>query len=190
MVGLSRSSNSSRSSRRRLAQGAKGNDSSCCRPRSRHNLFLQTRPSLSATACSWFMMRCAPAPSGDGATVVVVDPDFPSSGPKSVENDLPSASAAAAGHPPDPSSACVPAWFQSPPRRRSTTQSSAPPAIVQTSVHAHWLPSPLAPSFLAPPGLGKTFPLPRGAATAVLHTLRSRYPQTQFAESPGDNRIL
>src|SRR5215470_5523185 len=57
MVGLSRSSNSSRSSRRRLAQGAKGNASSCCRPRSRHNLFLQTRPSLSATACSWFMMR-------------------------------------------------------------------------------------------------------------------------------------
>src|SRR5262249_15410122 len=57
MVGLSRSSNSSRSCRRRLAHRAKGNDSSCCRPRSRHNLFLQTRPSLSATACSWFMMR-------------------------------------------------------------------------------------------------------------------------------------
>src|SRR5262249_19460129 len=111
------------------------------------------------------------------------------SGPKSVENDLPSASAAATGHPHDPSSACVPAWFQSPLRRRSTTQSSAPPAIVQTSVHVHWLPFPLAPSFLAPPGLGKTFPLPPGAATAVLHTLRSPYPQTQFAESPGDNRI-
>src|SRR5262244_2985575 len=57
MVGLSRSSNSSRSCRRRLAHRAKGNDSSCCRPRSRHNLFLQTRPSLSSTRCSWFMMR-------------------------------------------------------------------------------------------------------------------------------------
>ena len=57
MVGFSRSSNSSRSRRRRLAHGASRNDSSCCRPRSRHNLFLQRRPSLSATACSWFMIR-------------------------------------------------------------------------------------------------------------------------------------
>jgi hypothetical protein len=29
--------------------------SSCFRPFSRHNLFLQRKPSFSATACSWFM---------------------------------------------------------------------------------------------------------------------------------------
>ncbi len=57
IVGVSRSSNSSRSCRRRLAQGAKRNDSSCSRPASRHNFFLQRSPSLSATACSWFMIR-------------------------------------------------------------------------------------------------------------------------------------
>src|SRR5215469_666701 len=57
MVGLSRSSNSSRSCRRRLAQGANRNASSCCRPASRHNLFLQRRPSFRATACSWFIIR-------------------------------------------------------------------------------------------------------------------------------------
>ena len=57
IVGFSRSSNSSRSRRRRLAHGANGNDSSCSRPASRHNLFLQRSPSLSATACNWFMIR-------------------------------------------------------------------------------------------------------------------------------------
>jgi len=41
-----------RSRRSRLAHGANGKDSSCLRPRSRHNLFLQRRPSLSAIACS------------------------------------------------------------------------------------------------------------------------------------------
>ena len=40
MVGLMRSKTCNRSRRRRLAQGAKGNDSSCCRPASRHNFFL------------------------------------------------------------------------------------------------------------------------------------------------------
>src|ERR1017187_2127024 len=57
IVGLSRSSTPSRSLRRRLAHGANGNASSCSRPASRHSLFLQCRPSLSATACSWFMIR-------------------------------------------------------------------------------------------------------------------------------------
>ncbi len=52
IVGFSRSSNSSRSCRRRLAQGAHRNDSSCSRPCSRHNLFLQRKPSFRATACS------------------------------------------------------------------------------------------------------------------------------------------
>jgi hypothetical protein len=45
------------SRRRRLAHGANRNGSSCCRPRSRHNRFLQRSPSLSATACSWFIIR-------------------------------------------------------------------------------------------------------------------------------------
>ncbi len=43
--------------RRRLAHGANRNDSSCSRPGSRHSRFLQRRPSLSATACNWFMIR-------------------------------------------------------------------------------------------------------------------------------------
>ena len=57
IVGFSRSSNSSKSRRRRLAHRANRNDSSCPRPSSRHNLFLQRRPSLSATACNWFIRR-------------------------------------------------------------------------------------------------------------------------------------
>src|ERR1700680_1647118 len=52
MVGFSRSSSCSRSSRRRLAQGANRNDSSCSRPCCRHNLFLQRSPSFRATACN------------------------------------------------------------------------------------------------------------------------------------------
>ena len=57
IVGVSRSNNSSRSRRRRLAHGANANDSSCSRPASRHSRFLQSKPSLSATACNWFMIR-------------------------------------------------------------------------------------------------------------------------------------
>ncbi len=57
MVGFSRSSNSSRSRRRRLVHGANRNDSNCSRPPARHNLFLQRSPSFSATACSWFIIR-------------------------------------------------------------------------------------------------------------------------------------
>src|ERR1022692_4730194 len=43
IVGVSRSSNSSRSRRRRLAHGANANDSSCFRPLSRHSRFLQRK---------------------------------------------------------------------------------------------------------------------------------------------------
>jgi hypothetical protein len=57
IVGVSRSSSCRRSRRRRLAQGANASDSSCSRPASRHSRFLQRSPSLSATACSWFMIR-------------------------------------------------------------------------------------------------------------------------------------
>src|SRR5580692_2412689 len=57
MVGFNRSSSCSRSSRRRLAQGANRKASNCCRPFSRHSFFLQRKPSFRATACSWFMMR-------------------------------------------------------------------------------------------------------------------------------------
>jgi len=52
IVGFNRSSNSNRSCRRRLAHGANPNASRCSRPRSRHNLFLHSRPSFSATACT------------------------------------------------------------------------------------------------------------------------------------------
>jgi hypothetical protein len=43
--------------RRRFARGANASDSSCSRPASRHSRFLQRSPSLSATPCSWFMIR-------------------------------------------------------------------------------------------------------------------------------------
>src|SRR5229473_2898613 len=133
---------------------------------------------------------CAPAPSGAGPTAVAADRDSPSSLPRSAESDLPAASAAAAGHPLDPSSACAPVSCESPPRRQSITRCSAPPAVARTSVHAHWLPSPRAPSF---PGLrdrGRTSPLPRGVAIAALHNLPFPYPQKQFVGSPGDNLLL
>src|SRR4029077_5239860 len=125
-----------------------------------------------------------------GATTIAVDRGFPSSAPRSAENDLPTANAAGVAHPPDPSSPCVPAWFESPPHRRSTTQSSAQPAIVQTSGRVHSLPFPRALSVPAPPALGRTSPLPRGAATAVPGTLQYRYPQTQSAGNPGGNLLL
>src|SRR5713101_225732 len=43
-VGVSRPSNASRSCRRLFPHGANRNDSSCSRPASRHNFFLQRRP--------------------------------------------------------------------------------------------------------------------------------------------------
>src|SRR5215469_7407229 len=57
IVGFRRSSNSSKSSRRRLAQGASRNVSNCSRPCSLHSFFLQRSPSFRATACNWFIIR-------------------------------------------------------------------------------------------------------------------------------------
>src|SRR5215469_9827289 len=57
IVGFSRSSNSSRSLRRRLAQGARRKLSNCSRPCSRHSFFLHRSPSFRATACNWFIIR-------------------------------------------------------------------------------------------------------------------------------------
>ena len=55
IVGVSRSSNSSRSRRRRLAHGANANRLQLLS--SRYRRLLQRSPSLSATAYSWFMIR-------------------------------------------------------------------------------------------------------------------------------------
>ena len=81
MLGSSRSSNSKRSRRRRLAHGANCNASNCFRPFSRHNHFLQRRPSLRATTCSRFMIRVRACPSGADAITVAGDPGFPNSAP-------------------------------------------------------------------------------------------------------------
>jgi hypothetical protein len=50
-----------------------------------HNLSLQRRPSLSATACNWFIRVCASALSNADATVVAADPGAPSSPPRSAQ---------------------------------------------------------------------------------------------------------
>src|SRR4029077_12692064 len=49
---FSRSSNSSRSCRCRLLQGARENDSNCTRPDLLHSAFLRRIPSFIATACN------------------------------------------------------------------------------------------------------------------------------------------
>src|SRR3984957_543374 len=133
---------------------------------------------------------CALAPGGAGATAVAADPDSPSSAPRSPESHPSALTSEYAGHPGDPSSACVPASGRSRWRRQSTTPGSVPPAVARTSVLARSLPFPPVLSFPAPPGHGKTSPLPRGAPVAALAVPRSRYLQKQFAESSGGNRIL
>jgi hypothetical protein len=84
---------------------ANGNPSSCCRPFSRHNRFLQHKPSLRATACSCSYSACAPAPSGADAITVAGDPGFPNSASRSAENDLPAVTEKSAVRPRDRSSA-------------------------------------------------------------------------------------
>src|ERR1019366_7761147 len=89
-----------------------------------------------------------------------------------------------AAHPGDPSSASALASYGSRQRRRSTTRSSAPPAAVQTSAHAHWLPSLHVPSLLGPPDRGRTSPPPRDAAVDAPRIRLFRSPQKQFVGSP------
>ena len=61
IIGLSRSSNSKSSCRRRLVQGASGNDSKRARPFLLHSPFFPRSPSFMAIACNWFMTRvCIP----------------------------------------------------------------------------------------------------------------------------------
>src|ERR1700741_2534473 len=132
----------------------------------------------------------ASAPCDADATTVAAGPDSPHSVSRSWENDSPSATAEYAAHPADPSSACVRASWRSHWRPRSTTRSSVLPGVAQTSVHAHWLPLPLVPSCPGQRGHDKTPLLPCCALIVALRNLRSRYPQTLFAGSPGDNRIL
>src|ERR1035438_8217580 len=142
-----------------------------------------------ASCRSVFRSESASAPCDADATTVAADPDSPHSVPRSWENDSPSATAEYAAHPADPSSACVRASWRSRWRPRSTTRSSVPPGVAQTSVHAHWLPFPLVPSSPGQRGHDKTLLLPHCAPIAALRNLPSRYPQTLFAGSPGDNRI-
>jgi hypothetical protein len=56
IIGFRRSSNPRRFCGRRLAPGANRNDSSCSRPCSRHNPFLQRKPSFRATACNFLQL--------------------------------------------------------------------------------------------------------------------------------------
>jgi hypothetical protein len=77
-----------------------------------------------------------------------------------------------------------------PQQLQSRARSSVPPVLARTSAHAHWLPSPRAPSFPGPRDRGRTSPLPRDVTSVALRNLQFPYPHTQFAGSPGDDRIL
>ena len=74
--------------------------------------------------------------------------------------------------------------------RSWSTRSPVPPGVAQTSVHAHWLPFPLAPFSPGQRGRDKTFLLSHCALIVALRNLRSPYPQMLSVGSPGDNRIL
>ena len=121
IVGFSRSSNSSRSCRRRLAHGANQNDSSCSRPFSRHNLFLHRTPSFRATACSWFMMRVRACTMRGRCPAVAADRDFLTRYPDLWKSSF-SMNLEDAVDPGDLSSACVRASWRSRWRPRSTAQ--------------------------------------------------------------------
>src|SRR5208282_428061 len=189
IVGVSRSSNSSRSRRRRLAHGDKRNDSSCSRPASRHKRFLQRSPSLSATACNWFMirvractMRCRCHSSCRRSRFL------PTRYPDLLESDLRAASAGSVARPADRSSACVHAWYESRLRPRSTTRTATRPATVRTSGRVRWPPFPPAPS--GPPEHDRTSPPLPDELIAFPGTLRYRYPPKLFAETRGENLLL
>src|SRR5437763_16354907 len=79
----------------------------------------------------------------------------------------------------DRSSVCALVCSGSRPRPHPTTRTATRPAVVRTSVHAHWLPFQNAPS--RPPAPGRTFPRPHDVLVASLGTLRSRYPPKQSA---------
>ena len=166
--GIQRSRSSNRSRRLRLAHGANRIASSCSRPASRHNRFLQRMPSLSATACSWFMTRVRACTMRWRCHSSCRRSRFSQLGTQIRGESSFSINSESVAHPGDPSSVCVLAWLGSRLRRPSTTRSSAPPAVVQTSAHAHWLPSPRAPLFPGPRDYGRTSPLPRDAAVAAL----------------------
>ena len=55
ILGFNRSSNSSKSCRRCLLQGAKTSDSNWAHPALLHNPFLRRTPSFRAMACNWFL---------------------------------------------------------------------------------------------------------------------------------------
>ncbi len=57
IVVFNRSTNSSKSWRRRVAHGASGSASSCLRPVLLHSVFLRRTPSFIAAAWIWFMAR-------------------------------------------------------------------------------------------------------------------------------------
>ena len=125
-----------------------------------------------------------------GRRVYGADRDSPSSLPRSVESDLRSATAGSAAHSGDPSSASAPASFGSRPRSRSTVQTAARRSDVQTSEPAHSLPSPDAPSLLAPRDRGKTLPFPPDVLAAVRAFLPFRHLPMLFVGTPGGSHNL
>src|ERR1700736_5440297 len=107
--------------------------------------FLERSPSLSATACSWFMIASAPGPFGDDATAVAADLDSPSSVPRFAESDLRASMAESAAHSGDPSAACALALCQSRRHPRSTAQTAVPRVVMPTRLHPHAHPQSLRP---------------------------------------------
>ena len=186
---LSTDTDSDQAERRRLAHGANGNASSCCRPPARHNLFLQCSHSFRATACSWFMIRvractkrrrchnsCRRSRFSQIGTQI--------RGKSSFSRSFRMCCASCR------SVFCLRArllWIRS--RLRSTTQTAVPPTVVRTSVHVCWLPYRHAPSAPPPPEHGRTSPHPGDAAVVFPETLPCQYPRTRFAETRGENRF-
>ena len=126
--------------RRRLAHGANRNDSSCSRPASRHNRFLQRSPfTFSATDCNWFMIRVRALAPCDAGTChsSCRRSRFSQFGTqiwrKVILQHQPAISAV---HPGDPSSACAPASHGSPLHPRSTAHTATRRAVVSSNQRA------------------------------------------------------
>src|SRR6476661_7626196 len=140
---------------------------------------LRSGPPLATGSSS----ACAPAPGGADATTVAANRDSPNSVHRSVESHPSVAGAQCVVRPGDRSSACVPAFCGSQRRPQSTIQSSVPPAVPRTSAHAHWLPSPRAPSFPGPRAHGRTSPLSQHVPVGALALPQFRIYKSNLLEA-------
>ena len=148
--------------------------SSCFRPFSRHNRFLQRKPSLRAAACSWFMIRvractirCPCHNSCRRSRFSQIGTQIRGKRSSSSKRKISRASSR--------SVFCLrTGLLPISLHRRSTTQGSA------TNGHVHWLPSQPVGRLPGLPDRGKTFPLPHDVPVVALPSLPFPYRLTQF----------